>query len=133
MSEESRKRLVVVAGSVTLSAIFALLAFLLGSWGFDARRYNIHRQRLEGMLKKSPQLGQVVQGLADESSPLIAAPTGPAELARVARAQAGAKEAEVLEKARRWPLVRVFRAGDMIYFIFFDAGGVMRDYSYVSA
>ena len=60
MSEESRKRLVVVAGSVTLSAILAGLAFMLGAWGFDARRYVQHRKLLENMLKKAPRVEQVV-------------------------------------------------------------------------
>lgn len=133
MSEESRKRLVVVAGSVTVSVVLAGLAFMLGAWGFDARRYVQHRKLLENMLKKSPRVEQVVQGLADYGSSLIAAPTGQADQARLARDLAGPRAGEVLEKARRWPQVRVFRNDDMIYFIFFDGEGVMRDFVYVSA
>jgi hypothetical protein len=133
MTEESRKRLVIVAGSVGLSVILAGLAFLLGAWGFDTRRYLQHRKLLENMLAKRPRVEQVVQGLADYGASLIGAPAGQDDLARLARDLAGPRAGEVLEKARRWPRVRVFRTGDMIYFIFFDGEGVMRDFVYVSA
>ena len=39
----------------------------------------------------------------------------------------------ILEKAKRFPQLRIFAAGDMMYYIFFDAEHIMRDYVYVSA
>jgi hypothetical protein len=126
------KRLVVLAGSLGLTALFAYLAFFLGAWAFDTRRSIQHEGRLSRLLPQQPKLDQVVQGLADEGSPLIGSAESPAELERLAARWGGAKLNEVLEKGRRWPRTRVFLAGDMVYFIYFDANGVMRDFSFVS-
>lgn len=129
MDDDRRKRLVVVAGSLALTALFAWLAFMLGGWGFDTRRFMQHDQRLRELVKKKPRLEQVVQGLNDEGSPLLGAPGNEAELSRLIPSRASARAAEVLEKARRWPQVRVHRAGDMLYFLYFDADGILRDYA----
>ena len=42
------------------------------------------------------------------------------------------RSAEVLEKGRRWPHVRVFQAPDMLYVLYFDGERVMRGFSVVS-
>jgi hypothetical protein len=133
MTDDGRKRLVIVAGSVAVTAFFAWLAFLLGAWGFDTRRYTQHDLRLQGMLKKKPRLEQVVRGLEDAVIPQVGAPKDEAELARLIPERAGPRGQAVRDKARRWPQVRVFRAEDMLYFVFFDAEGNMRDYALVSA
>ena len=133
MTEDGRKRLVIAVGSVAVTAFFVWLAFLLGGWGFDTRRYTQHNLRMQGMLKKKPRLEQVVRGLEDAGIPQLGAPKGEAEVARLIPPRAGPRAQPILEKARRWPQVRVFRAEDMLYFVFFDADGNMRDYALVSA
>lgn len=133
MDPDLRKRFVVAAGSVGVTALLAWLAFLLGGWGFDTRRFIQHDLRLQGMLKKEPRLEQVVRGLEDAGIRLLGAPAGEAEAARFMPKDAGERGRAALEKARRWPQARVFRAEDMLYFLFFDAAGVMRDYALVSA
>ena len=45
----------------------------------------------------------------------------------------GERTGELREKARQWGNLRVFRAADMIYFVFFDDEGVMRDFTCVGA
>jgi hypothetical protein len=126
---ERRKRVVIVTGSLAVTALFAWLAFMLGTWGFEARNYVQHQQRLRNLVAKKPRLEQVVQALTEEGSPPVASPASEAELARLAREKGGARAAEILEKGRRWPQTRVFRAGSMLYFLFFDADGVLRDYA----
>jgi hypothetical protein len=133
MDESVRKRLVIAVGSLAVTALFVWLAFLLGSWGFDTRRFNQHNLRLQGMLQKKPRLEQVVRGLEDAGIPQVGAPRDEAELVRLIPERAGPRASLALEKARRWPQVRVFRAEDMLYFIFFDAEGMMREYALVSA
>ena len=126
------KKLVIVLGSFALTALAAYLAFLLGAFGFDTRRFMQHEGRLKRLLAQQPRLEQVVQGLEDEGSHLLAVPAREADLRRVAAEHGGLRAKEVLAKGTRWPQTRVFLAGDMIYFIYFDAEGVMRDFTCVS-
>jgi hypothetical protein len=132
MSPDTTKRVVTVAGSVLVTGLLGYLAFALGSWGFDYRRNAQHRTRLERLLGKQPTLDQVVRGLTDEGSPLVDSPGGDAQLRRAAALRGGARAEEVLAKGARWPQTRVFVAGDMVYFIYFDQGGVMKDFTCVS-
>jgi hypothetical protein len=132
MDPDRRQRVVVIAGSVTVTAGLAWLAFLLGAWGFGTRNYVQHEQRLRNMVGKKPSLDQVTRGLADEGAPLVAAPASEAERERLARERGGARAAEIMEKGRRFPLVRVFRADSMLYFLYFDGNGTLRDYVLVT-
>jgi hypothetical protein len=130
--EKGPNRALILAASVVITVGVAYLALLIGAWGFDLRRYSQHDGRLRKLLLAAPRLEQVVQALEEEGSPLLAAPAGTRELERVAAERAGAKAREVVEKGTRWGQTRVFVAGDMIYFLFFDKDGVMRDFTYVS-
>jgi hypothetical protein len=123
----------IVAGSVGATAIFAGAAFFLGAWAFDTRRSLTHETRLQHLVDRSPGLGQVVQGLEAEGSRLLAAPSGPDQLRAAVTRHAGGRAAEALAKGQRWPTTRVFLAGDMVYFVYFDDGDVMRDYLCVAA
>jgi hypothetical protein len=123
----------VVAASVAASLALFGFAFWMGAAYFQVRRVSTHATRLENLLKKSPTVDQVTEGLRREGSPLIALPIGPESLREAAARLGREKEAEVLAKGKRWSKTRVFRAGDMVYFLYFDEAGVMRDYSFVSA
>jgi len=126
------KRAGILIASVAITAGVAYLAFLLGAWGFNTRRYAQHEGRLAKLLLATPRLPQVVQAFEEEGSPLVASAAGPRELEKVAAERAGATKDEVMDKGARWAQTRVFLAGDMVYFIFFDREGVMRDYAFVS-
>ena len=126
----SRAAIFVVSAAITAGV--AYLAFLIGAWGFDTRRYSQHDGRLRKLVLAKPRLDQVTQALEDEGSPLVASPASPRELEQVAAKWAGSKVPEVVEKGTRWGVTRVFVAGDMVYFLFFDREGVLRDFSYVS-
>ena len=115
---------------VTLSSL--ALALLLGSTGFDFRRYTQHEGRLRRVLREAPSVARLTQGLQEEGTPLVAAPAGPAEAERVIAQRGGAKVAQLRAKAARYPLLRVYRAADMLYFVYFDADGLMRDFTCVS-
>jgi hypothetical protein len=127
-----RKRLVPLAGGLVVTVLLATLAFWLGAWGFDTRRFTQHEGRLSRLLQRQPRLQPVVQALEDEGARLLAAPSDERELAEVAARHGGPRSAEILEKGRRWPTTRVFAASDMIYVLFFDEAGVMRDFTLVS-
>ena len=122
----------IYAGALLASALACYLALLLGAWGFDYRRYSQHERRLRRLVQQEPTLDRVVRGLADDGSPLVASPDGPAALEKAARVLGGPKAEEVLAKGRQWPTTRVFVAGDMVYFLYFDRDEVLRDFAYVS-
>ena len=120
------------AASVAVTATTAALAFYMGAWAFDTKRYSIHETRLRHLVEGGALLDQVVRGLEAEGSPLLAAPRSPEDLRRAAAERGRKKATEILDKGGRWPETRVFLAGDMVYFIYFDAALVMRDFTCVS-
>ncbi len=120
-----------LAGFVTLLAFG--LALLLGSAYFDARRYAAHQGRLQRLVQQQPRLEQVVAGLRDDGSPLVQSPQGEAELRALAARWPGPRGSEVLDKGRRWPVTRVFHASDMMYVLYFDQDGVLRDFTCADA
>ena len=126
------KRLWIVALALVVTLGALALAMLLGSASFDFRRYTIHRQRLQKVLREAPSADRLTRGLADEGTPLLAVLASPAEVEREAAARGGAMAAEIREKGGRYPQTRVYRAGDMLYFVYFDAAGLMRDFTCVS-
>jgi hypothetical protein len=126
--EGPARRAVILAVAAAVTALLAVLALLLGAWGFDFRRYSQHSGRLQRLLQHQPTLEQVVAALQDEGSPLLAAPDDEPSLRAQAARRGGDKATEVLARGRRWRHTRVFLAGDMVYFIYFDDAGVMRDF-----
>jgi hypothetical protein len=127
-----KRSAVLVLSALVAAGLFAV-AFWMGAAYFDIRRTDTHAGRLERLLKKTPTLAQVTAGLEDEGSPLVASPEGEDALRAAARQYGRQKQAEVLAKGGRYAKTRVFRAGDMIYFLYFDADDVMRDFTFVSA
>jgi hypothetical protein len=120
-------------GAAALVAIGGLVtALVLGTLGYDIRRSNMHEARLKGILVQTPTVYQVTEGLK-EKAPLVQIIESPADLEASLGRWAGSRRAEIEEKAKRFPQLRIFAAGDMMYFIFFDDGNIMRDYVYVSA
>lgn len=127
------RRALIFGLSAVGTAVALALAFLLGALSFDARRFAAHDRRLRRMVQQEPNLEQVLKGLSDDKSPLIASPRGQADIGRVTERWGGAKRVEIYDKTSHWAQLRVFRAGDMVYFIYFDEAGVMRDFTYVSS
>jgi hypothetical protein len=107
-------------------------ALVLGTIGYDVRRSSMHEARLKGILIQTPTVYQVTEGLK-EKAPLAAIVDSDETLRSAVERWGGAEVASITEKAVRWPQLRVYSAGDMMYFIFFDAEDIMRDYVYVSS
>lgn len=131
-AEPPLRRAWIIVGALLASGLALYMALFLGAWGFDFRRISQHDGRLRRLVQQQPTLARVVQGLADDGSPLIGSPDGPAALQAAASRYGGAKAGEVRTKGSRWPTTRVFRAGDMIYFLYFDRDDILRDYTWVS-
>ena len=131
---ERNKKLLVLAGTfgLALAAAGLIIALVLGVYGYHVRRMTLHQARLQGVLDQEPSLYQVVEGLK-EKAPLIASPEGEEELAQWVSEWEDQKRDEILTNGHTWPVVRIFEAGDMIYFIYFDEEKIMRDFVYIDA
>jgi len=131
--KEAKKKILVfgVTVGLALAAIGLVIALYLGTVGYDVRRVLLHEARLRGVLQEEPTLYQIVVGL-EEKAPLVGSPEREEELEEWIAQYGDQKKEEILEKGRQWPITRVFDAGDMIYFIYFDEKEIMRDFTYVS-
>jgi hypothetical protein len=137
LSENGRRRgvgrLWILAGAFAATTATLALALLAGSWAFNYRRYAQHERRLQRALQQQPTIGQLTAGLAEEGASILSSPKTPEELENIIVALGGKRAEGLREKAQRWGHLRVFRAADMLYFIFYDDEGVMRDFACVGA
>ncbi len=122
--------IIVGALAATLGALG--IAFWLGSASFDVRRYSQHNGRLANVMREKPSAERLTRGLEAEGTPLLLIAATAEEKQRAAVTRGGAQLAEIREKAARHAELRVYQAGDMLYFVFFDNEGVMRDFTCVS-
>jgi hypothetical protein len=127
------KRFWMLAGALAVTLGSLWLAMALGSAGFDVRRFTQHERRLRKvMAEPQPTVDRLSRAFKDEGTLLSAAPTSPEEKERVIAGQGGKQVEALRAKAARYPGLRVFATADMLYFIFFDRDGVMRDFTLVS-
>ena len=127
------RRLVFLAIAGVSSMAILGLAIVLGAVGFNFRRMSIHEARLSKLVTVGAQVEQVTKGLEAEHSPLLMSARS-SDQARIAAEQWGKHKGDEIElRAARWTEMRVFRAGDMVYFIFFDEDGKVREFIYVSS
>jgi hypothetical protein len=126
------KRFWIVTGALAVTLGALALAMLLGSASFDFRRYTVHQQRLQRVLREQPTADRLTRGLADEGTPLLAVLSTRDEVEKEATTRGRRKAAEIREKGGRRAQTRVYQAGDMLYFVYFDEAGVMRDFTCVS-
>ena len=126
------KRFWILAAALAVTLGTLTLAMVLGSASFDFRRYTVHQRRMQKVLSEQPTADRLTRGLADEGTTLLAVARTREELEREASARGGKKAAEIREKGAGHAEARVYQAGDMLYFVFFDTAGVMRDFTCVS-
>jgi hypothetical protein len=128
-----RPPLVALALGVVAAGGIVVLVLALGGWAFEYRQFTMHDGRLKRLVERHPTVAAVTQGLLDEpGTRAIAIPATEPQLRALIAAWAPARVDEVVAKAQRWPSVRGFAAGEMIYLLFFDAGGRLQDYVLLS-
>ncbi len=111
-----------------MSGVLLAGILLLGSWAYDTRRMSLHHTRLQKVLAQAPTASRLSRGLEAEGSPLLTVATKATEVERAAADWGGRRREEILAKARGFASVRVHRAGDVVYFLFFDEAGVLKDF-----
>jgi hypothetical protein len=126
-------RLWILAGAFLATVATLALALLLGSWGFNYRRYSQHERRLQRALEQHPTIGQLTAGLEEEGASVLSSPETPEEMEKAIATFGRGRTEELMRQAAQWPRARVYRAADMLYFVFFDDEGVMRAFTCVGA
>ena len=126
-----RRRAVAVAVAATVAIGGLGTALFLGSLGYDFRRSQAHERRLKGILVQTPTVSQVTEGLK-EKAPLLLVVETDNDLQNAVERWGLGKTDEIRSKAGEWPQLRVYSAGDMVYFIYFDGSNIMKDYVYVT-
>lgn len=127
----NRLWIALAALAVTLTTLG--VAMFTGSLAFDYHRKMEHEELLKAVLARKPTAEALTLWLQKvKGAPLVAAPRSPAETQRVVADHAGSRAADVRAKTARYAQVRVYRASDMLYFVYFDEQGVMRDFTCVS-
>ena len=127
------KRLWIVLGALAVTLAALSIAMLAGNLAFHYHRNMEHEVLLKEVLARKPSAEALTLWLQKvKEVSLIAAPKNRGEADRVVAEHGGAKAAEVRAKAARYAQMRVYQASDMLYFIYFDENGVMRDFTCVS-
>ena len=128
----------ILLGAFVVALVPLGLAVLLGTWAFEFykeaeldRRLAVHEGALRRVMEKEPTIDPLTQGLAEFGTALLLAPETPADVRRAIETHGGVATDALRQKARRWPILRVFWAADAICFIFFDDDEVMRDFACV--
>jgi hypothetical protein len=127
-------RLWIRASALAVSLVALAVALLLGSLAFNYHRHLEHEELLREVVARQWTAERVTQWLEEvKGAPLLAVLDSPADVEKEALTRGGGKAPEIREKARRYAQVRIYKAADMIYFIFFDENGVVRDFTCVGA
>jgi hypothetical protein len=111
-------------------AILAL-ALSLGSWAYQHRRGSLHEGRLKRLVAAKPTSAQVNEALLAEGAVPIQAPATEKELADLASRWSPRRSDDVVSRRQRWPEIRVYALGDVVYFLYFDGRGVLKDAVYL--
>ena len=123
--------LVISVAALVVTATGLGIALYLGTIGYEIRRTHMHNTRLSRILVQTPTVYQVTVGL-QEKAPLLLTVGTDAELERAILYWGKPKSSEIEKKALKWSQLRLYDAGDMVYFIYFDESDVMQDYVYVT-
>jgi hypothetical protein len=122
------------AAYVILGAVCSIVAIaLLFGWltiETHQREFERHNEFLRALLIKAPTEEQVRTAIGVEPY-RVASPADAGWLAHKWTNPANSP-AEVEDKMKKWPTTVVYLRSPMVYFVYFDAQGVMRDYSCLS-
>jgi hypothetical protein len=131
---DRRKAFVIAVGSLVGTGLLVGLVFSLGGWAYQHRRWSLHDGRLRRLLAEHPSADRVSRGiLAEPGNVSIPTPDSEAELRALAARWSPARADEVVAKRRQWKEVRIFAVRDMVYFLYFDDEGKLRDYVLLSS
>jgi hypothetical protein len=108
-------------------SVIVAIAVVLGAACHHEREIKHHREKLLRLLERKLTVVQVEAEIG-EAPFRVATPIHANELAQTWTNPMNSPE-EVREKVRKWPQTRIYLKSPMVYVVYFDADGVMRDFS----
>jgi hypothetical protein len=126
------RRALITLAALVVSGGLLWLALAIGAVGYETRTAGLTEGRLRGLLEKKPRADLVTQAFENEGTSLLGSARGAEELRRLARL-AGSDATRIQAAGEGFAEVRAFRAGGLLYFVFFDAEGVMAGYAWAKA
>jgi hypothetical protein len=130
---DTRKTLIVVAGSLAVTGAIVVLVFSLAGWAYRHRGASLHDGRLRKVVEQHPTIGVVSQGiLAEPGNRALPTPASEEELRRLLDQYPRGRADQILAKRRRWHDLRLFDARDVLYILYFDERGALQDYELAS-
>jgi hypothetical protein len=126
---DTRKVVLVVAGSLAVTSTIVVLVFSLAGWAYRHRDASLHDGRLRRVVEQHPTMSQVSEGiLAEPGNRALPTPASEEELRRLLAQYPRGRADQILAKRRHWRDMRVFDARDVAYFLYFDEKGTLQDY-----
>jgi hypothetical protein len=130
---DTRKVVFVATGSLAATGAILALVFSLAGWAYRHRGASLHDGRLRRVVEKHPTVGQVSEAiLAEPGNRALPTPASEDELRRLLVQYPRGQADQIVGKRRRWHGLRVFDAGDVVYFLYFDEAGALQDYELAS-
>src|SRR3979411_1824090 len=130
---DTRKVVFVATGSLAATGAILALVFSLAGGASRHRGASLHDGRLRRVVEKHPTMGQVSEAiLAEPGNHALPTPASEDELRRLLVPSPRGQAAPIVGKRRRWHGLRVFDAGDVVYFLYFDDAGALQDYELAS-
>jgi hypothetical protein len=126
------RRVLITLAALLVSGGLLWLALAIGAVGYGTRTAGLTEGRLRGLLEKRPRADLVTQAFEDEGTSLLGSARGAEQLRRLARL-AGRDAPRIQAAGEAFSETRAFRAGELVYFVFFDAEGVMAGYAWAQA
>ena len=124
-----RKLLLLLSGLVVLVCGLAVALFFANN-AYHAREMQRHREVLQKLLAEQPTVARL-EAQVDWEFYRAAQPAHAKELSTFWDNRLNSPE-EVEQKVSKWPQTRIYFHSPMVYFIYFDSQGVMRDFSVLS-
>jgi hypothetical protein len=113
-----------------MRAFLFLIGIALCSLGCESpmqRELARHRKVLAKLLEQNPTAAAVDDALGAKPAQ-VAAPADASEVAATWTNPLNSRD-EVLEKMRRWPETRIYDKTSVVYLVYVDADGRMRDFT----
>ena len=118
-------QITAIAGSAIV-----LVVSLIGCESYHRQEIEKHRGQLQVLLGRNPSVAEVDAHMRTAPYRIV----GPGDAKELAGMWTNPlnSPAEVENKMTKWPQTRIYLKSPMVYFIYFDNNGVMRDFSCLS-
>jgi len=120
-------KVAAIAALAAIAVVVLVRVLFVGAQRYQRQEFDEHRRYLQALLAKNPSVAQVETAIGEEPIRVVT----PADATAISHVWTDSRNdpAEIEAKVSKWLETRVYRKSPMLYFIYFDSQGVMRDFS----